>query len=69
MFIKFSEGEIMWEGEKPKQLLMSIVGIYSLGDKYAGEIKVFPDKVFIPASKNQYGPGGIEKDTELRFPK
>jgi hypothetical protein len=67
MLVKFSESAIMLEGKKEKQLLMSIVGIYSLGDRYEGKIKVYPDKVFIPASKGQFGGGAIEKDTELKF--
>jgi len=69
MFVRFSEGEIFSEGKKEKQLLMSIVGIYSLGDRYEGKIKVYPDKVLIPASEDQRGGGSIEKDIELRFPK
>ncbi|MFH1655781.1 MAG: hypothetical protein ABH954_04135 [Candidatus Omnitrophota bacterium] len=69
MFIKFSEGEIVWENKKEKQLLMSIVGIYSLGDRYDGDIKVYSDKVFIPASKNQFGGGSIDRVVELKFPK
>ena len=68
MFIKFSEGEIFWEGKKTKQLLMSIVGTYSLGDRYNGDIKVYPDRVFVPASEGQFGGGSIEKDIELKFP-
>jgi hypothetical protein len=68
MFIRFSEGEIAWEGKKEKQLLMSVVGTYSLGDRYDGDIKVYPNKVFIPASKNQHGGGSNDKDMELKFP-
>ncbi len=68
MFIKFSDGEILVENTKEKQLLMTIVGIYSLGDRYDGEIKVYEDRVLIPASKNQYGGGSTEKDVELTFP-
>ncbi len=68
MFIKFSEGEIFWEAKKVKQLLMTLVGTYSLGDRYEGEIKVYSDKVLIPASKNQYGGGSIDKTMELKFP-
>ena len=67
MIVKFSEGEIIWEGRKKKQLLMSIVGSYCLGDRYEGEIKVYPDKVVIPASKSQRGGGSIEKEIELKF--
>jgi len=67
MLIKFSEGEIFSEGKKEKQLLMSIVGIYSLGDRYEGKIKVYPAKVFIPASEDQRGGGSIDKDVELKF--
>lgn len=69
MFIKFSEGEIIWEDKEEKQLLMSIVGIYSLGDRYEGKIKVSQDKVIVPASKHQRGGGSIEKDIELKFSK
>jgi len=68
MFVRLSEGEIFSEGKKEKQLLMSIVGIYSLGDRYEGKIKVYPDKVFIPASEDQRGGGSIDKDIELKFP-
>lgn len=68
LFVKFSEGDMVWQDKKEKQLLMSIVGTYRLGDRYEGEIKVYPDKVFIPASKNQHGGGSIEKDIELKFP-
>lgn len=68
MFIKFSESEIFCEGKKEKQLLMSIVGIYSLGDRYEGDIKVYPDKVIISVSKNQAGGGSVEKGVELKFP-
>jgi len=68
MFIKFSEGEILVEEAKEKQLLMSIMGIYSLGDRYDGDIKVYEDRVFIPASKNQYGGGSTEKDIEIKLP-
>jgi hypothetical protein len=67
MLVKFSEGEILWEGKKEKQYLMSIVGTYILGDRYEGDIKVYPDRVLIPASENQYGGGAIEKDIELKF--
>ena len=69
MFIRFSEGEIFWEGKKEKQLLMSIVGTHTLGDRYNGNIKVYPDKIFIPASEGQFGGGSIDKDVELKFPK
>lgn len=69
MFIRFSEGGIFWEGKKEKQMLMSIVGTYRLGDRYDGDIKVYPDKVFIPASEGQLGGGSIDKDVELKFPK
>lgn len=65
VFFKFSEGEIMREGKKNSQLLMTVVGTFSLGDRYEGEIKVYPDRVFIPASKNQYGGGAMEKDVVL----
>ncbi len=67
VFIKFCEGEIFSEGKREKQLLMSIVGIYSLGDRYKGKIKVYPDKVFIPASKDQFRGGPIDKDVELKL--
>ncbi|MFH1459442.1 MAG: hypothetical protein ABIG64_03600 [Candidatus Omnitrophota bacterium] len=67
MFVRFFEDEIMWEEKKEKQLLMSIIGIYSLGDRYEGDIKVYANKVIIPASKNQYGGGAIDKDVELKI--
>ena len=67
MLVKFSEGEILWEGKKEKQLLMSIVGTYMLGDRYEGDIKVYPDRIFIPASKRQSGGRAIEEDVELTF--
>lgn len=68
MIVKFSEGEILWEGKKEQQLLMSIQGIYSLGDRYEGKIKVYPDKIVIPASEDQRGGGSLEKGVELKFP-
>ena len=68
MFIKFSEGEIFWENKKEKQLLMTIVGTYSLGDRYEGDIKINGDKVFIPASADQRGGGSNDKNIELKFP-
>jgi len=68
ILLRFTEGEIILENTKEKQLLMSLVGIYSLGDRYEGDIKVFPEKVFIPASKRQAGGGSVEKDIELKFP-
>ena len=69
MFIKFFEGEIFSEGKKEKQMLMSIVGLYSLGDRYEGKITVYPDKVLIPASEDQRGGGSIDNNIELKFPK
>lgn len=68
IFVKFSEGEVFWEGKREKQLLMSIVGIYSLGDRYDGDIEVYSDTVFIPADKNQFRGGPIKEDVELEFP-
>lgn len=68
MLIEFSEGTIMWGSKKEKQLLMTVVGTYTLGDRYEGDIKVYPDKVIIPHSKGQRGGGSLEKDVELRFP-
>ncbi len=67
MFVRFFEDEIMWEEKKEKQLLLSIEGIYSLGDRYNGRVKVYADKVTITASPNQRGGGSIDKDTELKF--
>jgi len=68
LLIKFSEGTIMRDDKKDKQLLMTVVGTYTLGDRYDGDIKVYPDKVIIPPSKDQRGGGSLEKDVELRFP-
>lgn len=69
MFIRFSEGEIYWAGKKEKQLLMTIVGIHGLGDRYEGDIKISGNKIFIPASKSHYGAGGAsDHDLELTFP-
>lgn len=68
MLIRFSEGEILVENKQEKQLLMSIVGIYSLGDRYDGDIKVYSDRVVVPASKNQYGGGATKEETEIRSP-
>lgn len=67
MFVKFSEGEITCENKKEKQLLMTIVGVYSLGDRYEGDIKVYPDKVLIPPSDHQYGGGSVTKEVELKL--
>ena len=67
MFVRFSEDKIMWEDKPESQLLMSIVGIYSLGDRYDGDIKVCSNKVVIPVSKGQFGGGAIDKEVELEF--
>ncbi len=67
LFVTFSEGEILWKGKKEKQLLMSIVGTYTLGDRYEGEIKVLPNKVIIPASSSYVGGGSIDEEVELNF--
>ena len=66
MFIRFSEGEILIENTPQKQLIMSIVGMYTLGDRYGGDIKVHENRVFISADKNRYS-GVIEEDIELAF--
>jgi hypothetical protein len=68
MFVRFSTGEILVENKREKELLLTVVGIYSLGDRYEGDIKVYPDKVVIPASKGQFGGGSLAKDTALTFP-
>lgn len=68
MFVRFSEDKIMWDDKQETQLLMSIVGIYSLGDRYDGDIKVCSNKVVIPASNGQFGGGAIDKEVELKFP-
>ena len=67
MFFKFLEGEITAGDKAQKQILMTIVRTYVLGDRYEGEIKVYPDRVVIPKSKDQYGGGAIDHDVELRF--
>ena len=68
MFIRFSEGKVMFEGKSEKQLLMSIIGIHALGDRYEGKVEVLPDRVLIHASPSQRGGGSIKKDVELKFP-
>jgi len=68
IFVRFFEDEIMWEGKQAKQLLMSVVGTYSIRDRYEGDMKVYADKVVIPASKNQYGGGSLDKEVELKIP-
>jgi hypothetical protein len=67
MLVKFSKGAILWKGREKDQILMSIVGSHMLGDRYKGDIKVYPNKVFIPASSNQCGGGSLEEDIELEF--
>lgn len=69
MLVRFSEGEIMLENKNEKQLLMSIVGTYRLGDRYEGKVEVFPNRVLIHASPKQFGGGSIDEDVELKFPK
>ena len=70
VFVRFNMGEgINLDGQKYKQLLMTVVREYALGDRYfgigKGEVKVFPDKVFIKGSVDPNEPG---KDIELKFP-
>jgi len=67
IFVRFSEETIMREGKQVEQLLMTIVGTYSLGDRYDGEIKVYANKVVIPASKQQFGGGALDKQVELKI--
>ena len=68
LFIKFSEGAISKDGKPQKQILMSVVKTFTLGDRYEGDIKVLPNKVIVPPSKNQHGGGSIDKVTELTIP-
>lgn len=68
MFVRFSEGEIMWGDKTSKQLLMTIVGTHPLGDRYEGKVEVLSDKVLIHPSPVQRGGGSVEKDIELKFP-
>ncbi|MCP4649607.1 MAG: hypothetical protein GY853_05950 [PVC group bacterium] len=60
MFLRFSEDEMFWEDKKEKQLILTILGTYSLGDRYGGNIEVYTDKVIIPGSTRQLGGGAIE---------
>lgn len=68
MFVRFSEGEIMWGDKTSKQLLMTIMGTYQLGDRYQGGIEVLADKVLVHPAPAQQGGGSVEKDVELKFP-
>jgi hypothetical protein len=70
VFVRFNIGEgINLNGLKYKQLLMTVVREYILGDRYfglgKGEVKVFSDKVFI---KGSVDPNEPSKDVELKFP-
>ncbi len=67
IFLKVSEGSISWEDKQEKQVVLTIVKTFNLGDRYDGEVKVFPNKVLIKQSKNQYGGGAIDHDIELTF--
>ncbi len=69
IFVKFSEGLIMWSDRTSEQLLMTIVGNYQLGDRYEGKVEVLSDKVLIHPSPVQRGGGSVEKDVELKFSK
>ncbi len=69
VFVRFNIGEgINLYGQKYKQLLMTVVREYALGDRYGGDIKVLPDKVLIKASTNTSNDQVINKDVELKFP-
>jgi hypothetical protein len=57
----------MRDDKVSKQLLMTIVGTYELGDRYEGKIEVFAHRILIHASKNQQGGGSVDKDIELTF--
>lgn len=63
MLVRFSTGQVLVEGRRVEQLLMTIVGIHSLGDRYEGEIKIRGNELFVPASTAQHGGGSKEKDT------
>lgn len=65
MLVKFSTGTILYEGQKTEQLLMTVVGYQSLGDRYEGEIRIEGNKVIIPASDEQRGGGSTDKEIVL----
>ncbi|MBF0216115.1 MAG: hypothetical protein HQL30_03860 [Candidatus Omnitrophica bacterium] len=65
MFIKVSQGEIIYSNEHhARQILLTVMRTDRLGDRYDGDIKVYPYKVVIPASCNPHI-GGESLDTEL----
>jgi hypothetical protein len=69
VFVQFTIGNgINLDGKKYKQLLMSVVREYALGDRYGGDIKVLPGMVLIKASTNGSNEQVLNKDVELKFP-
>lgn len=66
IFVRIHKGTFLRADSLQNQILITIVKAYPLGDRYEGDIKVFPDRVFIPASKNQHGGGSADKDIVLR---
>jgi len=69
VFVRFTIGDVInLDGQKYKQLLMTVVREYNLGDRYGGDIKVLTDKVLIKASTNTANEQVINKDVELKFP-
>jgi hypothetical protein len=67
-FITFSDASVLWEDKQIKQLLMSIVGIYSLGDRNNSEINIEGNTVIISASKtNGFSDQKIPSDMVLHI--
>ncbi len=67
LLVQFREGTISREGKIEDQLVMEIKGTYSLGDRYDGEIKVYPDRIVIPKSADQRGGGSTDKEVILKI--
>jgi hypothetical protein len=67
IIIKFSKGEVLWKGEKRDQILMSIIGSSPIGDRYQGDIKIYPDRVVVPASSSPCSTRLADQGLELKF--
>jgi hypothetical protein len=65
ILVKFSIGTILYEGQRTEQLLMTVVGYHSLGDRYEGKIRIEGNRVVMPASDTQSGGGSVGEEMIL----
>lgn len=68
LFVQFAEQsnlERASEDAEEPALVMTLVGAYSLGDRYVGEIELSEDGVRVPASESQFGGGSLRSNLHI----